>query len=258
MQEFYRYLSHPSSRFPRCSVYDGSNDLLEHQETFKAHMTLHGFLGEIACEAFSLTLKGAARAWFGSLSPETIDSFDDLAFLFITQIMASQKRRRPTTYLFTVKQRDGESLKLYLSRFNRERMTTDNQDEKITLIALLGGIWPRNPFMPEIARKTPTKLRESMDWADRFINAEDTLEALMASQWFEMVQVDWKVVGQNGGHNCGGEKEEHQIQKEREKHRPGHVGCPTLTSLAVKGDVNRAHEESQPETERATNIASTT
>ncbi|XP_041026886.1 uncharacterized protein LOC121267075 [Juglans microcarpa x Juglans regia] len=36
--------------------------------------------------------------------------------------------------------------------------------------------------MTEIARKTPTMLREFMDRADEFINAEDTLEALTALQ----------------------------------------------------------------------------
>lgn len=57
-------------------------------------------------------------------------------------------------------------------------MSTDNQDEKITLVALLGGVWPRNLFLEEIAHRTPTTLREFMDQADGFINAKDTFEAL--------------------------------------------------------------------------------
>lgn len=50
-------------------------------------------------------------------------------------------------------------MKAYLARFN----TTNNQDEKITLVALLDGIWPRNPFMTELARKTLATLREFMN-----------------------------------------------------------------------------------------------
>lgn len=61
--------------------------------------------------------------------------------------MASWKRRHPATYLLMVKQQENKSLKSYLSQFNRERMTTDSKDEKVTLVALLGGIWPRNSFM---------------------------------------------------------------------------------------------------------------
>ncbi|XP_040988989.1 uncharacterized protein LOC121236611 [Juglans microcarpa x Juglans regia] len=92
--------------------------------------------------------------------------------------MASRRRMRLTAYLLTVKQREDESLKAYLTRFNKEKMTADNQDEKIMLAALLGGIWPRSPFVAELAKKTPSTLREYIDMADDFVNIEDTLITL--------------------------------------------------------------------------------
>lgn len=70
---------------------------------------------------------------------------------------------------------------MYLARFYKEWLTTDDQDEKITLTAVLGGIWPRSPFMAELARKTPSTLREFMDWADKFVKVQDTLQALVGS-----------------------------------------------------------------------------
>ncbi|KAF5469063.1 hypothetical protein F2P56_013163 [Juglans regia] len=118
-------------------------------------MTLHGFPGET----------------------NSIESFEELGRQFLTQLMASRKCRRPSVYLLTVKQLEDESLKAYLTRFNKEKMTTD-QDEKIMLAALLEGVWPRSPFMAELARKTPSTLQEFMDKVDDFINAEDTLIAL--------------------------------------------------------------------------------
>ncbi|KAF5471057.1 hypothetical protein F2P56_011529 [Juglans regia] len=93
--------------------------------------------------------------------------------------MPSRRRQRPIAYLPTVKQKEDEDLKTYLTRFNKERLTTENKDEKITLAALLGGIWPRSPFMAKLARKTPSTLREFMDRAYNFVNAEDTLQALV-------------------------------------------------------------------------------
>lgn len=66
-----------------------------------------------------------------------------------------------------------------LTRFNKERLTTEAQDEKITLAALLGGIWPRNSFMTELARKTPSALREFMGKVDDYVNVEATLQALL-------------------------------------------------------------------------------
>lgn len=66
-------------------------------------------------------------------------------------VLSKPKKRHLVAYLLTVKQRDSESQKSYLALFNRERMTTDDQDEKITLTTLLARIWPRNPFIAEIA-----------------------------------------------------------------------------------------------------------
>lgn len=83
-------------------------------------------------------------------------------------------------YLLTIKQREDESLKVYLTRFNKERMMVDDQDEKIILAALLEGIWPRSPFIAELARKTSSTLQEFMDRADGLVNVEDTLVALTA------------------------------------------------------------------------------
>lgn len=109
---------------------------------FIAHMTLHGFLREVAYRIFLLTLRRSTRVWFGSLMPESIDSFEELAHLFLTQFMASRRSRCPVAYLLTIKHGEDEGLKTYLSRFNKECITTDNLDEKITLVALLGGVWP--------------------------------------------------------------------------------------------------------------------
>ncbi|XP_042988685.1 uncharacterized protein LOC122316215 [Carya illinoinensis] len=120
-------------------------------------MTLHEFSREIVCLAFPLTLKGAARGWFKSLPLGSIDGFQELACLFLAQFMASKKRKQPVAYLLTVKQRDNKSLKAYLSRFNKEQMTTDDQNEKIILATLLGGIWAKShvgEFFPRLGGLT--------------------------------------------------------------------------------------------------------
>ncbi|XP_042950273.1 uncharacterized protein LOC122282384 [Carya illinoinensis] len=93
--------------------------------------------------------------------------------------MPSRRQRRPAAYLSTVKQKEDENLKTYLARFNRECLTTNDQDEKITLATLLEGIWPRSPFMAELAWRTPSALREFIDRVDNFVNTEDTLQALV-------------------------------------------------------------------------------
>ncbi|XP_041019355.1 uncharacterized protein LOC121261165 [Juglans microcarpa x Juglans regia] len=190
-------------------LYDGSKDPVEHLKTFKSHMTLHRFLGEIACRAFPLTLKGLARGWFETLQPGSIDNFNELGRQFLTQFMASRRRQRPTAYLLTVKQRKDESLKAYLARFNKEKMIADDQDEKIMLAALLGGVWPRRPFMAELAKKTPSMLREFMDRVDDFVNAEDTLIALTTH---DEGRGEWEPGGSQG-------KDKEGVRRQEESNR---------------------------------------
>lgn len=60
-------------KVPSIDLYDGAKDPVEHLETFKAHMTLHGFPGKISCRAFPLTLKGMVRSWFGTLQPSSMN-----------------------------------------------------------------------------------------------------------------------------------------------------------------------------------------
>ncbi|KAF5469271.1 hypothetical protein F2P56_013357, partial [Juglans regia] len=154
----------PKFKVPAMEMYYEGRDPLEHLETFRAHMTLHGFPSEVACRVFPLILKGPSLVLFRSLAPRSVDSFGELARLFFTQFMLSWRRWRPVVYLLTIKQGEDESLKSYLTRFNKEHMTIDDQDEKITLAALLGG----------------------------FINAEDTLRALTEQRKKELERAQRK------------------------------------------------------------------
>lgn len=79
---------------------------------------------------------------------------------------------------------------MYIARFNYERKIVSDQDKKIMLVALLGGIWPRSPFMAKLAKKTPTTLSKFMDKADNFVNVEDTLRALTVPR--DQIWNDWK------------------------------------------------------------------
>lgn len=91
-------------KVPQIEMYDGFKDNIEHLESFKAHITLHGFSGEVACRAFPLTLKEASRAWFGFLPSGSNDKIGKLARLFSTKFMHSRRRRRLVSYPVTVKQ----------------------------------------------------------------------------------------------------------------------------------------------------------
>ena len=47
-------------KIPVMDTFDGSKDLIDHLETFKALMHLQAMLDEIRCRAFQVILKGSA------------------------------------------------------------------------------------------------------------------------------------------------------------------------------------------------------
>ena len=66
-------------RMPHIDSYDGVNDPLDHLETFKTLIYLQGVANEIMCNAFPMTLKGAARIWFSRLTPNLVSTFKELS-----------------------------------------------------------------------------------------------------------------------------------------------------------------------------------
>jgi hypothetical protein len=121
-------------------LFDGSSDPIEHLKTYRAHLSLRGTPNEIACWVFPLTLKDNVRDRFGRLPPNSIDNFDNLRKMFISQFIAGRKRKKPSTYLFTLKQRQTESLGDFIIRFNHEKLTVDDPKEDLVFDALLNGI----------------------------------------------------------------------------------------------------------------------
>ncbi|XP_059428602.1 uncharacterized protein LOC132162383 [Corylus avellana] len=170
-------------KVPWVGEYDRSGDPSDHKESFRAHIILHETPDEIACQAFPLTLKGVAKEWFGSLSPKSVDSFDYLGQQFLGQFLATGRRKKNPTYLLSLMQGKDESLKEYLSRFNREKLTVESTDEQTILSALMHGIQTEGPLMAELSKRPKTgTLRQFNSKAEEFINQEETISALLKSK----------------------------------------------------------------------------
>jgi len=86
--------SHPfpfKFKMPTLDLYDRMRDPYDHIATFKTTMHLQGVPDEIMCRAFSITLKGLARVWFGKLPPNTKISFQELSKLFVNNFVGGQR-----------------------------------------------------------------------------------------------------------------------------------------------------------------------
>lgn len=87
------------------------------------------------CRAFPTTLKGPARVWFSKLAPNTVSTLKELSGHFVTHFIGGQRYRRSSTAILNIKQWEDESLRLYVTRFNKKALLIDKVDDKVLVTA---------------------------------------------------------------------------------------------------------------------------
>ena len=103
-------------------------------------MHLQGIPDEIMCKAFPTTLKGPTKVWFGKLPPNTITSFQELSKLFVNNFVGGQRHKHSSSSLLNIEQGEKESLRTFISHFNKEALLVDEMDNKILLAAFYNGV----------------------------------------------------------------------------------------------------------------------
>ena len=127
-------------RMPQIEAFDGTKDPVDHLNTYKNQMELHGYQDPIRCKAFSITLKGPTLAWFNRLPLSLVSSFRELSITFVSHFIRARTYKKPSYHLLTIKQNPQESLRSYVQRFKAESLKVDVPDEKFTIIAFITGL----------------------------------------------------------------------------------------------------------------------
>ncbi|XP_058075755.1 uncharacterized protein LOC131224236 [Magnolia sinica] len=181
----------PRFRMPPVTPYTGSGDPTEHLKSFRAWMELQSTFKPIMYCAFYLTLAGAMRSWYRQVKLKSINSFSDLNKAFLMQFIFEKERRKPSTHLRTIKQKEGEALKDYIVRFNEEAMQVDDYSDKMTLTAMIVGL-REGRFLFSIGKNPPTTLGELMNNAQKYSNVEELFSSRKATRDVENSAKDKK------------------------------------------------------------------
>ena len=126
------------------------------------------------CRAFPTTLKGLARVWFSKIPPNSVSSIEKLSKLFVNNFIRGQRHKRSSSNLLTVEQGENESLRSFITRFNREALTVDEVDDKLLLAAFHNGV-NSDLFINKLYEKKPQSMAELVHSAQNFMNAEDAI-----------------------------------------------------------------------------------
>ena len=91
-------------RMPQIKAFDGMKDHVDHLNTYKNQMELHGYQDSDRCRAFATTLKSLALAWFNRLPPSSVSSFKQFSIAFVSHFIRARTYRKPSYHLLTIKQ----------------------------------------------------------------------------------------------------------------------------------------------------------
>ena len=115
---------------------------------------------EIMGRAFSTTLKRPARLWFSKIPPNSVSFFEELSKLFVNNFIGEQRYKRSSSNLLTIEQGENESLRSFITRFNREALTMDEVDDKLLLAAFHNGV-NSDVFIHKLYEKEPQSMQNS-------------------------------------------------------------------------------------------------
>ena len=90
-------------RMLHIEMFDGTKDPIDHLNTYKNQMELHGYQDPVRCRAFAITLKGPTLAWFNRLLPSSVSSFIKLSIAFVSHFIRARTYRKPSYHLLTIK-----------------------------------------------------------------------------------------------------------------------------------------------------------
>ncbi|GKV15370.1 hypothetical protein SLEP1_g26164 [Rubroshorea leprosula] len=159
-------------RIPQLETYDGTKDPDDHLHAFYSCMQAQNASDALMCKIFPSTLRGNARTWYYSLPPRSINSYTELASAFATKFSSRRLIRKTTSELMRVKQRDGESLKNFMSRFNDAVLEVNSFDQAVGITAVISSLGHER-FRDSLLKHPATTFSEVNDRSLKFITAEE-------------------------------------------------------------------------------------
>ncbi|GKV06276.1 hypothetical protein SLEP1_g18175 [Rubroshorea leprosula] len=161
-----------SFKIPQLETYDGAKDPDDHLHAFYSCMQAQNASDTLMCKIFPSTLRGNARTWYYSLPPRSISSYTKMASAFATKFSSRRLIRKTTSELMRVKQRDGESLKNYMSRFNDAVLEVSSFDQAVGIAAVISNL-KHDRFRDSLIKHAATTFSEVNDRSLKFITAEE-------------------------------------------------------------------------------------
>ncbi|XP_022846370.1 uncharacterized protein LOC111369123 [Olea europaea var. sylvestris] len=161
-------------KYPCIKEYNGMTDPINHLNIFIDVMNLQVALVQVMCKAFPQTLTNAARDWSSTLEPNSIASFSDLADKFLAFFASSKRIRKTAASLVQLRQGPTETLRGFITRFNKERLQIPDLHITAAISALTYAV-RCEAFKMSLSKIPLQTVTELPTRAEKYINMEETL-----------------------------------------------------------------------------------
>ena len=157
-------------------------DPVDHLNTYKNQMKLHGYQDLVRYRAFAITLKGPTLTWFNRLPPSSVSSFRELFIAFVSHFIGAKTYRKPSYHFLPIKQNPQESLRSYVQRFNAESLKVDVPDEKFAITTFIAGLGVQSKdLIFSISKNPQASMAKVLAKAEKYINDEEALTSKRGS-----------------------------------------------------------------------------
>ena len=166
---------------PKIAFLTGIEDPENQLTTFNAKMIISEGTNVIQCKMFMDTFTSTTLQWFSGIPDGHITSFSQFPTMFREQFSANKVKPLRIYDLFDVRQREGESLKDYLNRFNALTIRLQTHDEDMMITAFEQGI-TTGPFSDSLIRNPTETFSEVRERVVAHIEAEEVVVKKNATQ----------------------------------------------------------------------------
>ncbi|XP_057440720.1 uncharacterized protein LOC130732742 [Lotus japonicus] len=120
--------------------YSGATDPKEHLVYFNTRMVIAGVNDAVKCKLLPSTFRKSAMTWFTTLPPGSIADFTEFSTRFLSQFSASRSEQATIAALLMVIQRENESIKSYMTRFNELSVHLEDSVPSVCVAAFKNGL----------------------------------------------------------------------------------------------------------------------
>ena len=158
---------------PTFAMFDGSNDPYDHMLHYNQEMTLNAENDHLLCKVLSASLPGPMLAWFPELPYNSINFFNELWTVFVSQYFVQYTEEEYS--LKTIIKQEEETIRDFTRRFGQ----VVQQVEVYSMDAVLQNFRRRfarsTPFFHSLSLNSQVTMEELYKRADRYSTLEDNI-----------------------------------------------------------------------------------